>query len=65
MVSFYKNKRILEMREVKFDVMLNGRYQCTLKYRYCPLFPIEESDIRKFVVEQRPTLRHTDFTIAL
>lgn len=52
------------MKEVKFDVMLNGRFQCTLKYRYCPLWPLEESDIRKFVIEQRPTLRNTNFQIA-
>ena len=32
------------MKEFIFDVMLNGRYVCTLKYRFCPLFPITEEN---------------------
>ena len=53
------------MKEIKFDIMLHGRYQCTLTYKYWPLFPEDEADLRKFAIEQRPTLRHADFTIAL
>lgn len=29
------------MKEFVFDVMLNGRFICTLKYKYCALFPID------------------------
>lgn len=28
------------MKTFVFDVMLNGRFVCTLKYKYCALFPI-------------------------
>jgi hypothetical protein len=27
-------------KEFVFDVMLNGRFICTLAFEYCPLFPI-------------------------
>ena len=29
------------MKTFVFDVMLNGRFVCTLKYKYCALFPID------------------------
>ena len=40
-----------------FDIMLNGRFVCTLKYKYCALFPIDFEDLEKFVLLKRPTLR--------
>lgn len=40
-----------------FDVMLNGRFICTLKYKYCALFPIDFEDLEKFVLQKRPTLK--------
>lgn len=52
------------MKEIRFDVMLGDRWQCTLTYRYCPLFPLDIEDIRRFVIEQRPTLRNQQFEIA-
>lgn len=45
------------MKELIFDVMLNGRFVCTLKYRFCPSFPITEEELAKFVEEKRP-IRH-------
>lgn len=53
------------MKEIKFDVMLGDRWQCSLTYRYYPLFPIEERDLRKFIEEQRPTLKNKPYKIAL
>mgnify|MGYP006874329338 FL=1 len=53
------------MREIRFDVMLGGRWQCTLTYRYCPLFPLDIEDIRRFIEEQRPTLKNKPYKIAL
>lgn len=47
-----------------FDVMLNGRFICTLKYKCCALFPIDFEDLEKFVLLKRPTLRGKDFRIA-
>lgn len=47
-----------------FDVMLNGRFVCTLKYEYCPLFPIDFEELDKFILSKRPTLKGKDYRIA-
>lgn len=52
------------MKKVKFDVMLRDRYQCTPIYEYCPLFPLDEQDLRKFIEEQRTTLKNKPYRIA-
>ena len=52
------------MKTFVFDVMLNGRFVCTLKYKYCALFPIDFQDLTKFVLKKRPTLKGKDFRIA-
>ena len=49
------------MKELIFDVMLNGRFVCTLKYRFCPLFPITEEELAKFVEEKRPSLKGKNY----
>lgn len=46
-----------------FDVMLDGRFICTLKYKYCALFPIDFEDLEKFVLQKIPTLKGKDFRI--
>ena len=51
------------MKIFVFDVMLNGRFVCTLKYKYCALFPIDFEELEKFVLLKRPTLRGKDFRI--
>ncbi len=51
------------MKIFVFDVMLNGRFICTLKYKYCALFPIDFEDLEKFVLLKRHTLRGKDFRI--
>lgn len=51
------------MKTLTFDVMLDGRYICTMRYRYCPLFPISTEELRRFVISKRPTLRDKDFRI--
>ena len=33
------------MKKIKFDVMLCDRWQCTLTYEYCPLFPLDEQTL--------------------
>ena len=53
------------MKKIKFDVMLGARWQCTLTYEYCPLFPLDEQDLRKFIEEQRPTLKNKPYRIVL
>lgn len=52
------------MKTFVFDVMLDGRFVCTLKYKYCSLFPIDFEELEKFVLKKRPTLEGKDFRIA-
>ena len=51
------------MKIFVFDVMLNGRFICTLKYKYCPLFPIDVEDLIKFVLKKKTYLKGKDFRI--
>lgn len=52
------------MKTFVFDVMLNGRFVCTLMYKYRELSPIDFEDLEKFVLQKRPTLKGKDFRIA-
>ena len=52
------------MKEFIFDVMLDGRFICTLKYKYCALFPIDLEKLNKFILKKRPTLKGKNFRIA-
>lgn len=45
------------MKTLFLDVMLNDRFVCTLKYKFCPLFPIELGDLMKFIESKRPSLK--------
>ena len=51
------------MKTFIFDVIFDGRFVCTLKYKYCALFPIDFEDLEKFVLQKRPTLKGYDFRI--
>lgn len=46
-----------------FDIMLHGRFVCTLCYKYCPLFPIDYEELTEFILSKRPTLRGQDYRI--
>lgn len=52
------------MKTFTFDIMLNGRFVCTLKYKYCALFPINLEDLKKFILNKRPSLKGKDYRIA-
>jgi hypothetical protein len=52
------------MKTFVFDVMLNGRFICTLKYKYCALFPIDFEDLKEFILSKKPSLKSKDFRIA-
>lgn len=52
------------MKTLFLDVMLNDRFVCTLKYKFCPLFPIELDDLKKFIESKRPSLNGKDYRIA-
>jgi len=51
------------MKAIFLDIMLNGRFICTLKYKYCPLFLINYEDLLKFVEEKRPSLKGKPYRI--
>lgn len=52
------------MKTFTFDIMLNGRFICTLKYKYCTLFPIDLEDLKKFILNKRSSLKGKDYRIA-
>ena len=39
------------MRTFKFDIMLNGKFVCTLRYKYCALFPIDSENMPEHKLE--------------
>lgn len=53
------------MKTLTFDVMLCGRFVCTLHYRYNPLFPLTEKELSDFVTGERPELRGKQFGIKI
>lgn len=53
----------LNMKTLTFDVMLHDRYVCTMKYRYCPLFPIDAKKLEDYVTSRRPSLKGKPFRI--
>jgi hypothetical protein len=36
-----------------------------MKYRYCPLFPLEIDELKKFIEDKHPSLKGKDYTISL
>lgn len=52
------------MDELKFDVMLNGRYVCSMTYKHCRAFVITEKEITRFVEEKRPSLKARNGTLS-
>lgn len=63
-LRFIPKGRRQPMKTFVFDIMLDGRFICTLKYKYCALFPIDFEDLEKFVLKKRTTLKGKDFRIA-
>lgn len=47
----------ISQKTIFVDVMKEGRFIFTLRYKYCPLFKIDLNDIYEKVLEKRPTLR--------
>lgn len=45
------------MKTFTFDIMLNGRFVCAL-------FPIDLEDLKKFILNKRPSLKGKDYRIA-
>nr|DAM05305.1 MAG TPA: hypothetical protein [Caudoviricetes sp.] len=64
-IKTYNNQNVINMNTFKFDIMLNGRFVCTLRYKYCALFPINFEDLKKFILSKRPSLKGKDYRIAI
>ncbi len=47
------------------DVMKDGRFIFTLRYKYCPLFKRDLKDIYDKVIEKRPTLRNEKIELCI
>lgn len=52
------------MKTFVFDIMLDGRFVCTLKYKYCALFQIDFEELKKFILSKKPSLKGKDYRIA-
>lgn len=52
------------MKTFIFDIMLNGRFVCTLKYKYYALFPIDFEELKKYILKKRSTLIGKEYRIA-
>lgn len=61
MGGFNKGK----MKELVFDVMLDGRFIKTFRYKYNPLFPIDGNELGKYVESKLPTLKGKPYNIEL
>ena len=53
------------MKNFTFDIMLNGRFICTLKVKYCALFDIDFEDFKKFILSKRPSLNGKYYRLAV
>lgn len=52
------------MDKFVFDIMLDGRFICTMKYKYNALFPIDLEELEKFILSEKPFLKDKDYRIA-
>ena len=56
-------KNVLEKKMLTLDIMLNGMFVCQMKMPHCPLFPLDEKEVSKFVTDKRPSLKGKPFNI--
>lgn len=57
------NVKIKGYKTVYLDVMIKDRFICQLVFHYCPIFKVTDEEVRKFVLENRPTLSKQKFQI--
>ena len=53
------------MKTIYLDILVNGYFYKQLPYRYSPIFAIDERDVKKYVLEQLPTLTRKNWTVGL
>ena len=54
---------VLAKSVILIDVMLNGSFVCQMKMPYCPLFPLNFNEAKKFVTDKKPSLRGKKFNL--
>ena len=52
---------VLQKSVIVLDIMLNGSFVCQMKMPYCPLFPLDEREVYRFVTEKKPSLSNKPF----
>lgn len=50
-------------KTIYLDIMVNDRFYCQIPMEYCPLFPIDYEQAKKFVESKRPILKSKDYVI--
>ena len=51
------------MKTFNFDVMIGDKFFCSMRFPYCPLHPIPHEELEKFILKNRPILRHYKYHI--
>ena len=54
---------VLEKKMLVIDIMLNGMFVCQMQMPHCPLFPVDQAEVRRYVVEKKPSLTGKPFTV--
>ena len=54
---------VLSKNVIILDVMLKGSFVCQVKMPYCPLFPLDMKEARKYVAEKKPTLKGKEYVV--
>jgi len=54
----------MKARKVLFyDIMMGGRFVCTMRHHYLPCFPLDLEKILSEIFEKRPSLQSKRFDI--
>ena len=64
-VKIRQKLKVPIMKTLIFDVMLDGRFVCTLRYKYHPAVPVSVGKLVDFVEHERPTLKGKPFRILI
>lgn len=64
-VKIKQKTKIPIMKILIFDVMLDGRFVCTLRYKYYPAVPVSVGKLIDFVINKCPTLKGKPFRILI
>lgn len=58
-----RNMKIEGIKNILIDVMEKGTFLCQVRYPYCPLWPLDVKEVRKYIEDKRPSLKGRKFQI--